>query len=174
MVPSFAVIVTVTWAATATVLTVNDAESLPAAIVTEAGRVAGDDEDERFTTKPPVGASPLSVTVPVAEAPPTTVAGASVNETNAGGCTVSVAIAEIPLAEPVITAEVWVATAVVLTVKVDEVLPADTVTVAGTVAFVELLLNLTTNPPFAAASVSFKVAVLDIPPGTAAGLTVTD
>ena len=84
---------------TALVLTVKVALLAPAATVTVAGTVA---EDvlllERETTAPPVGAGPLSVTVPVEGDPPVTLVGFSVSEerVRAGGSTVSEAVLVAP------------------------------------------------------------------------------
>src|SRR5260370_14375566 len=62
--------------ATALVLTVNDAVVAPAATVTLEGTVATDVLLlESATCAPPVGAGPLSVTVPVEEFPPVTLVG---------------------------------------------------------------------------------------------------
>jgi hypothetical protein len=84
---------------TALVLTVNVALLAPAATVTVAGTVAVDVLLlERETTAPPVGAGPLSVTVPVEGDPPVTLVGFSVSEerVRAGGSTVSEAVLVAP------------------------------------------------------------------------------
>jgi hypothetical protein len=86
-------------AVTALVLTVNVALLAPAATVTVAGTVAVDVLLlERETTAPPVGAGPLSVTVPVEGDPPVTLVGFSVSEerVRAGGSTVSEAVLVAP------------------------------------------------------------------------------
>ena len=68
-------------AATALVLTVNVALVAPAATVTlEGTRAATVLLLESATTAPPDGAAPLSVTVPVEEFPPVTLAGFSESE----------------------------------------------------------------------------------------------
>ena len=70
---------------TALVLTVNVALLAPAATVTLAGTVAvGVLLLERETVAPPVGAGPLSVTVPVEADPPVTLVGFSVSEERVG------------------------------------------------------------------------------------------
>jgi hypothetical protein len=80
--------VTVVDTTTALVLTVNDAVVAPAATVTLEGTVATDVLLlESATCAPPVGAGPLSVTVPVEEFPPVTVVGfreSEETETDAG------------------------------------------------------------------------------------------
>jgi hypothetical protein len=48
------------------------------------------------TTAPPVGAAPFSVTVPVEEMPPTTLAGLREIDDSAGGFTVRMAL-RVPL-----------------------------------------------------------------------------
>ena len=67
-----------------------------------------------ITTIPADGAGPESVTVPVALAPPTTVAGLSVSDDVAGRVMVNVAVLGVPpLYEAEITADVPADTAVV-------------------------------------------------------------
>lgn len=67
---------------------------------------------------PPEGAGPLSVTVPVEEAPPRTVEGESDKLVGVGGVIVRVALADEVLADAVITAETEDDTARVDMVKV--------------------------------------------------------
>ena len=77
--------VTVVDAVTALVLTVNVALVAPAVTVTLEGTVATDVSLlESATCAPPDGAGPLSVTVPVDESPPVTVAGLRVSEVRVG------------------------------------------------------------------------------------------
>jgi hypothetical protein len=83
---------------TAVVFTVNVALLAPAAIVTLAGTPAAPLLLESSTCAPPVGAGPLSVTVPVEGDPPVTLVGFSVSEerVRAGGSTVSEAVLVAP------------------------------------------------------------------------------
>jgi hypothetical protein len=85
---------------TALVLTVNVALLAPAATVTLAGTVAVDVLVlERETAAPPVGAGPLSVTVPVEGDPPVMLVGLSAIEESVaepGGVTVSEAVLAPP------------------------------------------------------------------------------
>ena len=79
--------VTAVDAPTVLVLTVNDALVAPAATVTLEGTLAAVVLLlESATCAPPVGAGPLSVTLPVEDcAPPTTLVGFSVTEERVGG-----------------------------------------------------------------------------------------
>jgi len=73
--------VTVVDAATALVLTVNVALVAPAGTITLEGTLAAPGLLlESATIAPPVGAGPLSVTVPVEEFPPVTLVGFSESE----------------------------------------------------------------------------------------------
>ena len=88
--------------ATALVLTTNVALVAPAAIVTLGGMLAAPLLLESATCAPPVGAAPLSVTVPVEEFPPATLVGFSESEERVGGgggagVTVSEAVLVAPL-----------------------------------------------------------------------------
>jgi hypothetical protein len=85
---------------TALVLTVNVALLAPAATVAVAGTVAAAVLPLiSETTAPPVGAGPLSVTVPVEGDPPVTLVGFNVSEESVGracGNTVSEAVLVAP------------------------------------------------------------------------------
>ena len=62
---------------TVPVVTVKVAVVLPPATVIEAGTVAEALSLDRVTERPPVGAAPFNVTVPVEEVPPVTLGGLS-------------------------------------------------------------------------------------------------
>lgn len=102
--PSFAVIVTAVWAETAPVVTVNVAVVCPAATVTEPCTTAAALLLDSETADPPVGATPVSFTVPVEEAPPNTDVGFRESDEIAGGLTVKVALFETVPTVAVITA----------------------------------------------------------------------
>ena len=65
---------------TADVVTVKVRLVVPGATVTLAGTVAAAELSDSVTTAPPDGAAALSVTVPVDDAPPTTVVGLRVSD----------------------------------------------------------------------------------------------
>ena len=75
---------------TATVVTVKVALLALAATLTLVGTVAALLLLCSVTVMPPVGAGPVSVTVPVEELPPTTEVGFTLTAESAGGLTVSV------------------------------------------------------------------------------------
>lgn len=69
---------------------------------------------------------------------------------------------------------VFVATALVVTVKVAVVAPAATVTLAGVFAAALLSDSATTDPPVGAGLDSVTVPVDELPPMTDAGFNVTE
>jgi hypothetical protein len=159
---------------TEVVVTVNVALVAPAVTVTLAGAVAADALLERETTAPPLGAAPLSVTVPVDDVPPLTLVGLSATEDSAtavAGFTVSEAVLVVPLYEAEMVTGVEPVTALVVTVNVALLAPAATVTLEGTVAADALLERSTTTPPLGAAPLSVTVPVEDAPPLTLVGLS---
>ena len=93
------------------VATLNVAVDAPAATVTLAGTDAAARLDDNVTTRPPAGAGPDSVTVPVADAPPRTDAGETVTLAATGATTVSVTDLLIVPSVAVIATSVSVATA---------------------------------------------------------------
>src|SRR5664279_5512457 len=126
---------------TAVVVTVNVAVVPPAETITAAGRTAAALLLDKATEMPPLGAALVKVTVPVEGAPPVTLAGLRDTDESAvdDDAMASVALLLTPLLLAVIVAVAAVVTTVVATVKVAVVLPAATVTIAGTVAAVLLL-----------------------------------
>jgi hypothetical protein len=172
---SLAEIVGETVEATAEVEIVNVAVFWPAATVTLPGTVATVLLLLRLTTVPPVGAGPLSVTVPVDGLPPATTVGLSASVERDGALTVRVAVFETPPAAAVMTGEAVEVTGEVEIVNVAVVCPAATVTDAGTVAAVVLLLlRVTTSPPAGAAELIVTVPVEEVPPVTVVGLRVSE
>jgi hypothetical protein len=128
----------------------------------------------RITVAPAGGAAPLRVAVPVELLPPTTELGDLLNEDRVAAVTVRVALL-LPPSEAVITEVVVEATPRDVTLKVADVDPAGTVTLAGTVATAVLLLVSTTEaPPVGAAPFKRTVPVELLPPTTLVGLRDTD
>lgn len=83
---------------TVSVVTVKVAVALPAATLTDDGTIADKLLLERLTERPPAGAGPVRVTVPVDGLPPTTDVGFSDTDDNAaGGVMVSPAVLFKPL-----------------------------------------------------------------------------
>ena len=169
-VASFAVTFADACAVTAFVAIANVADVAPAATFALAGTVTELKLLVSDTVVPPVGATPLSVTVPVELEPPLTEAGLRVRPVRTAGVIVS----DVPMEdEPrlaVTFAAVELATDAVAIVNVAEVAPAETVTLEGTVAALWLLANLTVNPPEGAADEILSVPVDVAPPETLVGL----
>jgi hypothetical protein len=165
-------ITAVVCACTATVPIWNCNDFTPAGTSTLGGGFAIDAfELARVMETPPAGAGPVRFTVPVPLTPPLTVDGLSVTDERAGGFTVTVAVFTIPAAEAVIVTEVDVATPAVVIVNDATLLPARTVTEAGTAATPGLLLESEiTAPPVGAARSSAIVPFALLPPVTAVGL----
>ena len=92
-----------------------------------------------------------------------------------GGLTVKLALRLTPLKAAVIVTAVLAVTDRVVTPKVALVAPAATVTVAGTVAtLVLLLVSVTTAPPDGAARVRLTVPWELFPPATVVGLSAIE
>jgi len=144
----------------------------PAGTVAVAGTVAFVLFELKLTATPDDPAGPVRVMVPVVEVPPTTADGLIVMVEMPGGLIVRVVVWLVPFSVPVIVARVRELTAVVEMGKLAEVAPAGTVTVAWTVALVELDVSVTTVlGPAGPASVTVPVAGL--PPMSDVGVTVT-
>jgi hypothetical protein len=124
-------------AATATRVTADvaigkDAEADPAETTTDGPTEAAELLEESWTTVPPAGAEAVSVTVPVAGSPPSTVVGAIARLARVGGKTVRAPDAVDPWYAPMIVATVVAVTGIVVTEKVADVAPEAIVTDAGT------------------------------------------
>lgn len=161
---------------TTLVFTVKVALVRPAATVTLLGTVATEVLLlESDTVTPPVGATPFRVTVPVDVLPPLTVVGFRLVAESDGRVTVRFAFCVAPLNEAEILTEADPETGTVVTAKVALVAPAATVTFAGAEAFAELLLEMvTTEPPAAAGPLRVTVPVEALPPMTDVGLREID
>jgi hypothetical protein len=168
--PRVAVIVAVVTLPTALVVTVNVAVEAPERTVTVAGTTADPLELESETTFPPTGAAPLSVIVPVEGEPPVRLVGLKATETRSAGLTVIVAGCVEPGIDAVRRIPCAVATGEVVTMQEVELVPAPTVTVAGTAATVAFaLLRETVVPPVGANPVRVTVPVDTPPPRTVFG-----
>jgi hypothetical protein len=100
--------------------------------------------------------------------------GLRLTELSAGGATVNVAVLDEPLVAVIVT-DVEEETAAVVTAKVAVVLPAATVTEAGTVAAAVLLLDkVTVAPLVGAAAANVTVPVDVVPPVTEVGLKLSE
>ena len=166
-------------AVTLLVFTVNVAPVAPAETVTLAGTVAAAVLPLiRETDAPPLGAGPLSVTVPVEGDPPVTLMGLSAmaeSVAEPGGATLSEAILVTPAYIAEMVTAVELVTALVLTVNVALLAPAATVTLAGTVAAAVLPLEReTATPPLGAGPLSVTVPVEGDPPVTLMGLSAIE
>ena len=132
----------------------NVAEFCPAATVTEAAVDALEEFDDKLTAIPPIGAAPLSITVPVAETPQVTDDGEMDTPVGTGARTVRFAEAELPFALAEMARVAFFETGIVVTLKVVVNAPEGTVTVDGTVAHPLFELRLTVIPPAGAAALS--------------------
>jgi len=127
----------------------------------------------RGTSAPPLGAGPVSVTVPIAPDPPATLTGLTVSESSArfgGGCTVKGMVCITPLNDAVIPTTVCVRIVVVSMVKVAVVAPCGTRMLSGTEAMERSsLVTVTRAPPVPAGLVNVTVALTGRPPTTDEG-----
>lgn len=118
--------------ATATVRTLNEARVAPRATDTDPGTKADVELLTNFTTAPPGGAGPDSVTMQVAVADPTTTGGDRLKSETTGGLTVNWAETCVLPTEAVICAPTARATTAVFSVNFAALCPAVTVTELGT------------------------------------------
>ena len=150
--------VTVVSVETVPAVAVNAAVVPPAATVTEAGTLRKVLSSETETGRPPVGAALFRVTVQVAVAPDSTLAGEQVSVDGTAGATrVSEALAVLPLRLEVTSAVLLVVTVDAEAVKVAVKAPAATLIDAGVVTKVLLSESVTATPPAGAAA--FRVIV---------------
>jgi hypothetical protein len=176
--PENAVIVTGVLAATGDVVTGKLAWVWPAGTVTIGGTWATDELPvARVTDNPPLGAAEVSATVPVALLPPDTLAGATANEASDGAVGPAARLTNADLVTPPALAStstvVKTLVALVVIVKLVELLPAGTVTVGGTWRTAGLLLlNVTTPPPAGAEVTSWTVPCVEVPLTMSVGLTL--
>lgn len=133
--------------ATPNVAMVNVTELVSAGTRTVAGGTAFRLSLASVTTIPPVGAFPDRVTLPFALVPPTTTLGVIVNESADAGKSWRLPFAVAPPEVAVTVTAVCVVTAVVCAVKVTEVAPLSTVTVAGSVTAALSLTRFTIRSP---------------------------
>ena len=149
----------------------------PAATVTLVGTVAADVLLlASATTAPAAGATALKVTVPIEAAPPVTLVGLRLSDKRViAGLMMRLADLVTPLYVAEIVTVLDAATGFVEIVNAALVVPAGTVTLAGTVATVGLLLESATIAPLAGAAV-FRVTVPieAAPPVTLVGLRLNE
>src|SRR5262249_13100675 len=168
-----AVIEPETAALTVLVVTVNDTLLAPAGTVTLAGTDAAALVLASATAVPPAGPGPFRAPAPRDGLPPAPVVGSSARRPGTGP-TGGVAAGCPPPKAGVIVTGMELVTVLVVMVKVALLLPAKTVTLAGTPATAVLLLeSATLAPPASALPLSVTVPVDGFPPTTVAGLRLT-
>jgi len=134
------------------VATLNVAVVAPAVTVTLAGTDAAARLDDNVTTRPPAGAGPDSVTVPVADAPPRTDVGETETPDATGATMVSVTDLLTVPSVAVIATSVSDTTADVTASTFTLVAPAGTTACKGRLTIAEFALDRTTVvPPVGAA-----------------------
>jgi len=143
-------------------------------MVTVAGTAAAEGSElKRVTTKPPVGAGPLIVTVPFTGDVelPLTLEGDAVINTSVGGLSVRLACCELLSQVAVTVASVMDPTAFVVIVNFPVKDFSATLTLAGTVTDLESAASLTTIAPLLAPGSAFKVTSPEVlaPPVMLAG-----
>jgi hypothetical protein len=158
--------------AIAAVPILNVIHRAPAGTVTVAGTVAIKESLASDTIKPPSGATPLRVTVPVEIDPPTIDTGETDIFVTTDGSTFNCALTVTPIAEAEMVATLDAATLLLRTAKDAVLAPEGIVTLAGTTAKAESDANETTNPPVGAGE-SIAIAAVELDPSnTVFGLRV--
>jgi len=159
-----ALISPVTLCPTASVVAVKLTLLDPAGTVTDPGTVTHATGEARVTLMPPDGAFPVRVTVPVEDAPPSTVDGLNVTVDGTGGTTVRSceALPPPPLAETVASRVLDTGWAVTVNVAVLD--PEFTFTEPGTVTADWFDERVTVTPAAGAAAVRVTVPVIVAPP----------
>jgi hypothetical protein len=166
-------ILTTVFAPTADVATAKVPDFAPPGTVIVAATEALEELDPRLMVSPLDGATLPRLTVPVAPVPPTTDAGFSTTELIDGAFTAKPHVRGVPLNLAEIVALLSAATAEVLTMKVLEIAPASTVTLAGTITKDESEVRGIGRPPAGALDPSVMVPVARELPTTVDGVTLT-
>ena len=170
--PAVPEIVAAATAATAEVVTVNEADLAPVGTKTLAGGTALVLLDMSVTVTPVDDAGPFSVTVPVDDVPPVTAVGENVMLLGTAEVTVSSAVTDVFPTVAVTVAGVLAETATVATVNVADIAPPGTVTLPGGEAAGLLDDRLTINPPPGAGPLKTMVPVELDPPITDVGAKI--
>ena len=123
---------------------------LPEAIRTEPSTLAAELLLVTFAVSPPDGAAAPRVMVPVEKEPLPIVVGLSASVKLVFGSTKRLASWLVLPKVAVILARTWLLTEAVVMANVADALPAETVTVVGTIVEASLLLSETVEPPVGA------------------------
>src|SRR6185369_8086471 len=132
--------------------------------------------DDRMTVAPPAGADWVRLTLQTVDAPEVRIDGEHASDETLGapGVTVTVAVA-LPPSVAVTVTVCGVGTDPAVTVKLDDVAPAGTVTEAGTGSAAGLLEeSVTALPPGGAACVRVTVHVVEVAAVTLAGVHTSE
>ena len=171
---SDAVIVVFVFAPTAVVDTIKLAAVAPAGTISPVkGRITLGLFTERPIRRPPAGAGPVSVTVPIEYPPPTTDVGAIAKLCKVAG---TIATSAVSLSWPrlaVIVTSVSSATAEVIMPNVAEVAPPGTLIADGRTALALLDDRETISPPAGAGPSKVTVPEASNPPASELGETVS-
>lgn len=163
--PVVAVMLTFVSATIGTVVTGKDTFVAPAGTTTNAGTPAiPGDALTSETDKPPSGACPVNVTLPVIGAPPVALTGLNVTASTDAGLIVIKNVLKAPFRLAFQGTLVSAATTGSAAVKVAVLVPASTVTLDGATIPARPFVILTTQPPAGALPVSLMVPVTDVPP----------